>query len=181
MSQFKHKHMCMFYGSNKDLLELVVPYFREGFDRNKLCVWAVPESLGLKEAQQALSGSIEGLKEHMDKGQLRLVEAKSVYLKSGKFDRSDTLESFGKLLDEALSLGFNGMRISGDASFLSQEEKDELLLYENEADTFIQGSRVEALCTYPLNKTSLADMFILSTCHGSTFSNKNGKLEILIR
>ena len=171
--------MCLFYGSSKDLFELVVPYFREGLERNKSCVWAVPESLGLKEAQQALSVSIGGLKEYMEKGQMRLFEARSVYNRSGRFTRSEILESWGKILEEALSLGFDGIRVSGDASFLPEEEKDELLLYEKETDAVIRGSKVEALCTYPADKTDLVEMFILSTCHGSTFSNKNSRLEIL--
>ncbi|MFH0940801.1 MAG: MEDS domain-containing protein [Candidatus Omnitrophota bacterium] len=176
---FKHKHMCMFYGSSKDLLELVVPYFREGFERNKFCVWAVPESLGLKEAQQALSEGIGELKEYMDKGQLRLFEARSLYNRSGRFVRAEVLDGWAKIAEEALSLGFDGIRASGDASFLPQEEKDELLCYEKEADAFIRESKVEVLCTYPMHKTDLNEMFILSTCHGTTFSNKNGKLEIL--
>ena len=120
-SRFKHKHMCLFYGSSKDLFELVAPYFREGLGRNKFCVWAVPGSLALEEARQALSENIDGLKEYMDKGQLRLFEAKSIYSRSGKFIRSDTLESFGKLLEEALNLGFDGMRVSGDLSYLKKK------------------------------------------------------------
>ncbi|MEK7849234.1 MAG: MEDS domain-containing protein [Candidatus Omnitrophota bacterium] len=180
-NHFKHKHMCLFYGSNKDLFELVVPYFREGLERNKLCIWAVPESLGLKEAQQALSEGIGGLKEYIDKGQLRLFEARSVYNRSGRFVRSEILDGWGKILEEALSLGFDGIRVSGDASFLPEEEKNELLLYEKEADAVIRESKVEALCTYPLDKTDLVEMFILSICHGSTFRNKNSKLEILTR
>jgi hypothetical protein len=181
MEYSKQKHMCMFYGSGKDLLELVVSYFKEGLEANKLCAWAVPESIGLKEAEQALSEGSVGLKEYMDKGQLRLLDARAVYNRSGRFIRDETMEIWGKILDEALGLGFDGIRVSGDASFLSKEEKDDLLCYEKEVDAAIRGLKVEALCTYPMDKTDLSEMFILSTCHGSAFSNKNGRLEILTK
>jgi MEDS: MEthanogen/methylotroph, DcmR Sensory domain len=34
-------HFCIFYETKKDLLEIVVPFFKAGLQANEFCLWIV--------------------------------------------------------------------------------------------------------------------------------------------
>lgn len=55
------KHICLYYESEENLLDLVSSFFEEGLRTNKLCLWVVPQSLGLEGAKAALNNKIEEL------------------------------------------------------------------------------------------------------------------------
>jgi len=33
------RHFCQFYRSRQDLIEMLVPYFKEGLEDNEFCMW----------------------------------------------------------------------------------------------------------------------------------------------
>jgi hypothetical protein len=36
-------HLCLFYETKDDLLEMVLPYFKAGFESGEYCVWLTPD------------------------------------------------------------------------------------------------------------------------------------------
>ena len=42
-------HLCLFYDTKEDLLEMVVPYFKAGFESDEYCVWVIPDILTQKK------------------------------------------------------------------------------------------------------------------------------------
>lgn len=176
---FHHKHICLFYNSKKDLLELVVPYFKEGLRNNEFCVWVVSGLLGIKDAKAVLSKAVGNLNKYIKEGQLEILNYKDVYLKSGMFNSDRVLKSWAEKEKQALKRGFNGLRVSGDASWLQSKDWEKFVDYEKTIDYVIDKHKITALCTYPLENHDLANMFILSMNHKVAFSNKDGHWHVL--
>ena len=48
-------HVCQFYDSKQDQLDMLVPYFKQGLERNEACAWLVGD-LTVEEARECARG-----------------------------------------------------------------------------------------------------------------------------
>ena len=53
-------HVCQFYDGKEDLMKMLVPYFKQGLERNEACVWVVGD-LTVDEASNALAAAVPDL------------------------------------------------------------------------------------------------------------------------
>jgi len=53
-------HVCQFYDGKDDLVKMLVPYFKQGLERNEACVWLVGD-LTIEEARNALVAAVPDL------------------------------------------------------------------------------------------------------------------------
>ena len=173
------KHICLFYYKMKDLIDLEVPYFKEGLKNNELCVWIVPKTLGVKRAKSILSKKIKDFNEYIKKGQIEIMDYKTVYLKSGEFNAKRVLTGWAKKERQALKQSFSGLRVSGDASWLKQKDWAELVNYEVKAEKLIPKLKMTALCTYPVSSVDVSDVVVLAANHRFAFCNKDNKWHII--
>jgi hypothetical protein len=176
---FNQQHICLFYGSEKDLVDTAVPYFKEGLRKNEFCVWVVGGWLSVENAQAFLERGIEDFGSYLRNGQVEILDYKEWYLKSGKFDRQEILKAWKNKEEQALGLGFSGLRASGNTSFLKEIKWEDLIDYEREVNEQIPKTKIEALCTYPLNELDLSELFLLSMHHRFAFSVKNGHSHLI--
>ena len=51
-------HFCNFYESRKDLLDMLLSYFKAGLEDNEFCVWVVPEPVSEREAWDGLRAAV---------------------------------------------------------------------------------------------------------------------------
>ena len=173
------KHVCLFYGSKQDLLDLLIPFFKVGIKRNNLCVWITTKQIGVEGAKKALGKAVKNLDSYIKKGQLEIIDYKNWYLKSGKFNPDEALKGLAEKGKQARQRGFDKVRASGDMSWLRKRDWEEWVAYEKRVDEAVDKSGMTALCTYPLANHDIVDMFILSNHHKMAFSNKNGQWHIL--
>jgi len=61
-------HICQFYRTKDDLIDILVPYFRAGLENNELCIWVTSEPLGVKEAKESLGKAVRHLDDYISKG-----------------------------------------------------------------------------------------------------------------
>jgi len=61
-------HFCLFYETEEDLIDILVPYFKAGLKNNELCVWVTSEPLGEKKAEDAMKGAIPGFDRYLKTG-----------------------------------------------------------------------------------------------------------------
>jgi len=74
-------HLCQFYRTKEDLMEILIPYFEEGLENNELCIWAVPESFEAKErAMEKLRKVIPQLDIYLEKGQIEIISFTDLYI-----------------------------------------------------------------------------------------------------
>lgn len=129
-------HLCQFYRSPEELLELVLPFLRQGLKDHERCVWVVAPPMRAKRARAALEAGIPELERHPD--QICVYPYPDFYL-----DASGKLMSLEKVMrawvqaeERALDEGYAGLRVAGD------------MLYERQLHRVLACLRVKALCTY---------------------------------
>jgi len=59
-------HFCQFYETDQDLIETLVPYFREGLAANEFCMWITSAPLQVDQAAKALRGAVPDLDKYID-------------------------------------------------------------------------------------------------------------------
>ncbi|MFA5004899.1 MAG: MEDS domain-containing protein [Candidatus Omnitrophota bacterium] len=168
------KHTSLFYNSEAEYLEIIIPYLKAGLENNELCLWVVPDTLKVKAAQAYLGKSVEDLDSYILKGQLFIGDYKNFYLKDGIFSMHKTIEDILKLEKEALEKGFKGVRGTGDCSWALDKHWFSFLMYEKELNNVIEGRKIRALCSYSLAKLDLKNIYNLGINHQSTLVRQMG-------
>jgi mycothiol system anti-sigma-R factor len=140
-------HIAQFYQSKDDLIEVLAPYMRMGLEQNEMCVWIL-YSISEEEAREALKSEISGVQKYIDKGQMKVLSYKDWYLSNGCFSCQYTLESNLQHSKEALSCGYSGIRITGDAAWLDDSNWHSFMDYENQVNANIGKYKMLVICSY---------------------------------
>lgn len=148
-------HICEFYDSPQGLIELLVPYFKEGLERNETCVWVVAD-LTIQDAIDALAAAVPDLRDRIASGQMKFAHHSEFHTHGGRLRPIDTLlDQWGKIA--AVANDSPGFRASGSMAWIKDEENlADFTAYESKVHLVINNSRITAVCTYP---TELASMF----------------------
>jgi hypothetical protein len=128
-------HLCLFYETKQDLLEMVVPYLKAGFESGEYCVWTIPDSLTQLEARQALNQILPGIGWNSDDRRFEIHSGRDLYLTGGCFDRGKVKATWNAKLVHALAVGCEGLRVVGDAFWLDESAWKELLRVRNGAQS----------------------------------------------
>src|SRR6476661_1233062 len=103
-------HFCLFYDTKKDLLELLVPYFKAGLENNEYCLWVTCDPMTSEEAFLALKKAVPGFESYVEKKSIEILPHMDWFFVTGKFNSKQLNEAWIKKLDEALAKGYDGMR-----------------------------------------------------------------------
>ena len=66
-------HFCQFYWTKRDLLDVLIPYFKAGLKNNEYCMWVTSDPLNVKEANRAISKAIPGFKSYLVKNISKII------------------------------------------------------------------------------------------------------------
>ncbi len=173
-------HFCQFYRTKKDLLDVLVPYFRAGLENNELCIWVTSDFVTDEDALRAMKKGVPGFKAYLGKGQMEIFPYTDWYLKGGKFDLRRTLNMWMEKHDEALSRGFAGMRVSGNPYWIdNKKDWDDFACYEAEINNVIGGTRLLVLCTYSLKKCGVVEIMDVVKNHEFALAMNRGAWQIV--
>ena len=116
-------HVCQFYNGKEELVEMLVPYFKQGLERNEACVWLVGD-LTIEEARNALAAVVPDLERYMAKGQMQIRHYTELYTNpNGTVKAPDQLsDQFAAMGSTVTAKGFAGLRASGSVSWVNDEE-----------------------------------------------------------
>src|SRR3974377_1086189 len=103
-------HFCQFYQDKRDLIDILIPYFKAGLENNEFCMWVTSEPLGVQEAKAALANLVDDLEGYIRKGQIEFLDYGESYTPGGKFESDRVLKGWVERLDSALARGFDGLR-----------------------------------------------------------------------
>lgn len=164
-------HVCQFYEDKKDQLDLLVPYFKQGLERNEACAWLVAD-LTVQEAREALAAAVLDLDRYLATGQMRIVHYSEFYADAdGRVRAPEQLsEQFAALGAQATADGYTGLRASGSVSWLTDDESmSRFMAYETKVNLAIQNARIMAVCTYPAESAAMCGCRELIHNHGHIF------------
>lgn len=164
-------HVCQFYTSKEDLIKMLVPYFKQGLERNEACVWLVGD-LTVEEARNALAAAVPTLARYLARGQMLIKHYTEFYTNpDGSIKPSEQLsDQFGALGSTVTDQGYSGLRASGSVSWVKNDESmTRFMNYETKVNCAIQNSRIMAVCTYPVQAAALCGCRELIHNHGKIY------------
>lgn len=169
------EHICVFFRTKAELLELIVPYIKAGLEADEFCMWVTGDPITQNEAFLALEKVLPDTYRYLAQKQLEILPHSQWYLSSGVFDAQVVLDNWVSKAKHAETKGFSGIRITGNPFWLqSNEDWAQFGRYEQAVHKAIHDQRVIALCTYP--KAICQDPHILDTLssHGSALVRMDG-------
>jgi len=86
-------HFCQFYKTKEDFLDILVPYFKAGLEKNEFCMWVTSEPLLKQEAEKAMRKALPHFNRFRKKGQIEIIPHTEWYLKDGTFNLQRVLNS----------------------------------------------------------------------------------------
>lgn len=172
-------HFCHFYETKQDLLSILVPFFKTGLENNEYCIWITAAHITVAEAIGALKESMPNLDYYLERGCIEILSHRDWYLKNGRFDLDNAINSILDRLRIALQQDFDGLRLNGDESWMDRKSWHDFIEYEAALNPAIAGKRLIISCDYQLAKLGAADILDIATVHESAVVKRKGKWEIL--
>ena len=174
-------HFCVFYETQQDLLDVLVPYLKAGLESNELNLWVIsnPYLATTEEAVAALEQAVPDVRRLLENGRLEIVTEADFYLKGDNFNWERLLNTWKEKIAGALARGFDGIRAAGDSSWFGQEYWNEFYTYEKCLHELIPGQPAIILCPYPLSKFSGTEVLDIIQAHQFAISRRQGKWELI--
>ena len=165
-------HLCAFYETKDDLIDLVLPFFEGGLRRDESCVWITPNSVDAQEAALHVRAAVAA-------GGIELYSARQVYLKHSHFESEAVVSFWNEKLQQALDAGRPGLRASGDAGWLQGRDWSAFLDYEADLTRMFTGKPMTLLCTYPLSMSKAGDLFDVACTHHLAIARRKKRWEVI--
>ncbi len=170
-------HFCQFYQTKEDLMDTFVPYLKAGLENNELCIWIIPEFLSVEEAKKFLRKTISDIDIYLKKGQIEITSSDNWHIKDGVFDLHRPLASLLCKVNQSLSSGYDGLRLTEDIFWLGRKNRNDLIDYERRMDSATDKYPIISLCTYSLEMCSATDIMDIVANHQFFLVRKEGKWE----
>lgn len=172
-------HVCVFYETKQDLVDTVLPFFKAGLDNNECCVWAVSAPVSVKIAEKAMRGAVRNFDQLVATGQIEILQGYEWYLRGKDFDAQRITGGWHQKLERALSSGFDGMRVSGNAFWFEANQWKNFIQYEEELDRSLDGRKLIVMCTYSLKESRAIEILDVVRAHNFTLARRRGEWELL--
>ena len=172
-------HACLFYESADDLLDTLVPYFSAGAGGNERCLWVVSENVTEAEAKAALSHDIPDLDRRLANGSVEILPGREWYRPEEDVDIERLICGWHAKLAAALEQGHDGLRISGDASWVEAGHSDGFFQYEHALSLGLAGRPMLVLCTYSAQRSRALDVINVTRAHQFTLARSRGEWNVI--
>ena len=174
-------HFCNFYETKQDLLDTLVPYFKTGLESNEFCLWVVSNSglITVDEAREALGQVVPDFDRYFPDKNIEILNETEWYLEDNVFNLEKVINAWHIKLKLALTLGYDGMRVSGDTFWLNEKIWKDFFHYEKQLNESITDLPITLLCTYPLAKSRAADILDVVQAHQFAITRRQGEWEVI--
>jgi PAS domain S-box-containing protein len=168
-------HLCQFYVSKQDLIDILVPYFAEGLRNNEYCMWITSLPLEVAEAKKALIAQVPNLDDYIKNGQLEIISYDNWYLVDSQFGSEKILQKWVEKGKTAIDCGFEGLRLSGNTFWVEHDLWGSFTEYEKAVNSVLKQHKIIALCTYCLNNCTGTDVLDVLRNHIGTLVKHNDR------
>jgi two-component system, sensor histidine kinase PdtaS len=158
-------HFCSFYSGKRDLVDLLVPFFKAGLENRERCLWITAPPFPASEALAEMEKVLPQVGEMIKRGSLLMLDAETWY---GGISGGEVLQHWLEEEQKSLADGFQGLRLTGNTSFLKHEDWDSFMKYERSVNAAFLSRRIVALCSYDLRKSQASDVFEVTRSHQHT-------------
>jgi PAS domain S-box-containing protein len=172
-------HLCQFYQTKNDLIDILVPYFKAGLENNEFCMWITSEPLKVKEAKNSLKKAVRNLDTYIKKGQIEILDSSEWYTKSGRFNADEVLAGWLKKEKQAIKKGFDGLRLTGNTFWLEKKDWKDFAEYEDTINNIIGNYKMIALCSYSLDQCSIVEILDVMSTHQFALIKYEGSWKVI--
>jgi PAS domain S-box-containing protein len=172
-------HLCLFYETKHDLLELLVPYFKAGLEHNEFCVWVVAEPVNKADAESVLQHAVPDFARYVAEQRIEILPHDEWCTNKGTFAPRKVRSNYKERLQSALARGHVGMRVSGNTTWLKKKDWRKLREYEKELAVTVANQRLIVLCTFPLAASGAEDLLDVAHTHQVAVALRHGRAEIV--
>lgn len=154
--QFRHgDHLCVFYRSEEDLLEVLTPYIAEGLLKGERCFCAQKAEV-LKRLSYDLRFLGIDPDNEIKRGALELHTEEDTYLPNKRFEPQVMMDMLTRSIRESSERGFTAFRTAGEMSWAvrGRNECDNIVDYEAMVDQCYPGKPAIGLCQYAMGEFS---------------------------
>jgi PAS domain S-box-containing protein len=168
-------HFCQFYETKQDLLEILVPYFRQGLADNEFCMWVTSEPVEAGEARAALADAEPSLDDFVRQGRIEILDYRDWYTRGGSFDAERVLQGWLDKLEGASARGLEGLRLTGNTFWLERKDWAGFTAYEEAVNRVICNYRMLAVCTYSLERCGALEIMDVLANHRFALVKREGR------
>ncbi len=172
-------HFCLFYKTRDDLIDVLVPYFDAGLRNNEFCMCITSEPFNAEEVRGLMSEAIPGFDEYLRKGQIEIIPHTEWYKKDGVFRAKTVINGWVEKLHQAMAHGFDGLRLTGNTSWLEKSSWKDFLDYEQELNETIDQYNLIAMCNYSLDQCSAGDILDVAGTHQFAMTRCEGEWKVI--
>jgi signal transduction histidine kinase len=172
-------HLCHFYETKQDLLDILIPYFKTGLENNEFCMWVVFPPRNEAEMRNALRRAFPKADRHLAAGDLEIIQHSEWYPKDRVLDPQRVIHRWQEKLIQALKRGFAGMRVNVNGTWLMANDWKDFVAYEKRLDEFVANKRMIVLCTYPLAVTKVTELIDVAHTHQLAIVKRQGDWEVV--
>ncbi|MCW4009616.1 MAG: PAS domain S-box protein [Candidatus Bathyarchaeota archaeon] len=170
-------HLCQLYQTKQDLLEILVPYFTAGLQNNEYCLWVTSEPLDVEEAEKALKNAQPEFFGSPREKQIDIQPNSRWYGPDCKFNGEQILQRWLEEEKEAISKGFDGLRIAGNLPVIEKSlwksNWGNIAAYEYLVNTVFAKHRIIAFCSFPLECSSGKSIIDIEHSHAGTLIKRD--------
>ncbi len=168
-------HFCLFYQTEKEMVDILVPYFKAGLESNERCLWITAEPLGVQNAKTSLKKVVKDLDTYIEKAHLQILDYGQLYTESGAFVGDRVLKAWVEKGSPALQGQSDGLRLAGPASWLKEVDWRDFAAYEAALDDIIGTYRMIGICAYSLNKCQASRVIEVINHHQFALTRRKGE------
>ena len=168
-------HICQFYQTKEDLMEILVTYFKAGLENNEFCLWVTSQPVEVEDAKDALRKAIPDFSTYLEKRQIEIIPYTDWFVKEGIFDSKRVSNRRFEKLNHALDSGYDGMRLSGNTTWLEKENWNNFIEFKEQTDKAMDTCRMINLCTYLLDRHNAAEIIDVVVNHQFALIKREGK------
>jgi DNA-binding CsgD family transcriptional regulator len=170
-------HFCVFYETRRDLLDIVVPFFKAGLQANEFCLWIVANSelLTTKEAKAILHDAVPNLDRLLENGNIEIVPYHKWFLNGRAVNIHKAIAQFRQKVSEAAKRGFSGTRLTGSPAWMRNNLRARSFReFEQVFDGQLTREPMIAACTFPLRLSGAEDILNAARTHQFAVTVRKG-------
>jgi PAS domain S-box-containing protein len=172
-------HLCQFYNTAGDLLDILIPYFKAGLENNEYCMWVTSGPLTADQVKAAMEQAVPHFEEYIARGRIDIIPHTDWHLMGGSFDRERVLKAWVDRLNAALKKGYDGLRLSCNTFQLEKKQWKAFTAYEEAVNNVIGNHKILAVCTYSLDKCGANEIIDVVRNHQSALIKRDNEWELI--
>jgi hypothetical protein len=172
-------HMCHFYREREELVDALVPFFAAGLRNRERCIWITAPPLPAAEAKVELAKSGVDVEGEIRDGSL-VLDYQEFYLKAQGMKSREVAGLWLAEEERALAGGYAGLRITGNASFVTPETWPDFMDYEEVVHRAFQGRRIISLCSYDLRRCAPHEIAGVMSRHSCALERPDEGWQIML-